>query len=623
MIDGYFLKVAEVNLSKRKVKMIDVSEEDVKKFIGGSGLGAKLLFEYTDKNTDPLSPENALIFMTGPFAGTKVPCSDRYEVITKSPYTGIYAESDSGGHWAEALKRAGVMGLVIIGKADKPVYLMVTDDEIKIEDADDLWGKDTWQVDEIQKEKYGRKAKTVCIGVAGENLVRFAAVMNDGIHGRAAGRAGCGTVMGSKNLKAITAMGTKKVPVKKEEEFNKYVKELVLKAAKDAKILTDYGTSCGIEYMAEVGDFPIKNWYLGDLEGHKKMTGQHMADTILVDKYHCGRCPIGCGRVVEIKEGKYKMEASSGPEYETIGMLGSNCMVTDLKAISKGNELCNKYGLDTISTGALIAFCMEAYERGLVSSEDTGGIELKFGDPDAMLAMIKKIALREDIGNVLADGILNAAEKIGGNSIEFAMHVKGLDFPAHDPRAKVALGVSYATSNRGACHLQSFSADFEDSAGIADLGYPDPMERFTPKGKGKFTMDLQNLMSLFDSLRCCKFAIFGGITVEPLCKLLNLITGWDLTKEEFLEAGERIYNLKRLYNVRLGISRKDDTLPPRVLNNPRGGGSEDNIPILNEMLRDYYIARGWDEFGIPTRKTLERLGLSEYHVRSVPEMSST
>jgi len=612
MVPGYFQKVAEIDLSTGKTGYIEVGEEDCRKLVGGSGLGAKLLYERTGPQTDPLGPENVLIFMAGPLTGTKAFASDRYEVITKSPLTGIYAEADSGGHWAEAMKRCGVDGVLIKGQAAKPVQIVMSDEGVKIEDAGPLWGKDTYEVDEQVKAKWGEKASTVSIGVAGENLVKFAGIMTDGRHGRAAGRAGIGAVMGSKRLKAITVMGTKKVAVAREEELSAFVKEWSPKIQENAKILADHGTSCGIEYMEEVGDFPVKNWLLGNFKGASKMTGQYMSQTILKKRYHCGRCVLGCGRTVEIGEGKYKMPESAGPEYETIAMLGSNCMVGDLEAIAKGNELCNRYGLDTISTGSAIGFCMEAYERGLVSAKDSGGLKMEWGEADAMLGMIHKIAKREDFGKVLGEGLLKACEVLGGNSIEFAMQVKGLDFPGHDPRAKVGLGLSYATSNRGACHLQSFTADFEDSTCIPDLGYEKPADRFETKGKGKFVADHQDLMSLYDSVRCCKFMIFGGITVEPLLKMLNLVTGWDWSKEEFLKVGERIYNLKRMYNVRLGVSRKDDTLPPRVLNHPRGGGSGDNLPILNEMLKEYYRVRGWDEFGIPTDETLQRLELQAF-----------
>jgi len=612
MIPGYFMKIAEINLDDEQISYLKLEEKEVKKFIGGSGLGAKLLYEYTDHKTDPLGSENVLIFMTGPLTGTKAFSSDRFEVITKSPLTGIYAESDCGGKWGEGLKKCGFDGIVIKGKAKKPVYITMKDEEIKINDASDLWGKDTFATDTLIKEEMGPNSHVVCIGKAGENLVKFACIINEGKHGRAAGRAGVGTVMGSKNLKAIGVLGTKEVKIAHQQEFMQFIKGLTSNMSEQTEPMRKFGTSVGVEYCESVGDLPIKNWYQGSWEGAKKISGQYMAKTVLKKNYHCGRCVIGCGRTVEITAGKYKIEEGAGPEYETIGMLGSNCLVDNIEIICKANELCNRYGLDTISTGSAISFCMEAYEKGLITKEDTGGLKMEWGNGDALLEMIKKIANRQDLGKLLGEGLVKASKEIGGNSCEFAVHVKGLDFPAHDPRAKVSVALGYATSNRGACHLQAFTHDFEDGASMPDLGYQETLDRFETKGKAKFVVDFQHLMSMFDSLRCCKFVVFGGMTVEPLRKALNLVTGWDFSKEDFLKTGERIFNLKRLYNVREGISRKDDTLPPRILNHPRGGGAGNNLPHLNKMLNDYYQIRGWDEFGIPTKETLKILELEEY-----------
>ena len=612
MLYGYFMKIAEINLDSEQISYLKLEEKEVKKFIGGSGIGAKLLYDYTDHKTEPLGSENVLIFMTGPLTGTKAFSSDRFEVITKSPLTGIYAESDCGGRWGEGLKNCGLDGIIIKGKAKKPVYITIKDEEIKIKDASGLWGKDTFATDALIKEEMGPNSQVVCIGKAGENLVKFACIINEGKHGRAAGRAGVGTVMGSKNLKAIGVLGTKEVKIAHEQEFNQFIKALIPQMVESLESLKKYGTSGGVEYLESVGDLPIKNWYQGNWEGAKKISGQYMAKTVLKKNYYCGRCVIGCGRTVEITEGKYKTDEGAGPEYETIGMLGSNCLVDDIKIICKANELCNRYGLDTISTGSAISFCMEAYEKGLVTKEDTGGLKMEWGNGDALLEMIEKIANRQDIGKLLGEGLIKASKEIGGNSCEFAIHVKGLDFPAHDPRAKVSLALAYVTSNRGACHLQAYTADFEDGAAMPDLGYKETLDRFETKGKAKFVVDFQHLMSMLDSLHCCKFVIFGGMTVEPLVKTLNLVTGWDFSKEDFLKTGERIFNLKRLYNVREGISRKDDILPPRILNHPRGGGAGDNLPCLNKMLNEYYQIRGWDEFGIPTKETLKRLELEEY-----------
>lgn len=612
MIPGYFMKIAEVNLTNKKINHLKLKDKEVKKFIGGSGIGAKILYDYTSLQTDPLSPENVLIFMTGPLTGTKAFSSDRFEVITKSPLTRIYAESDCGGRWGEELKKCGLDGLLIKGKAKVPVYIVVTDKEIKIEEAPHLWGKDTFETDELIKTGVSSDIQVVCIGIAGENLVRFACLVNEGRHSRVAGRCGVGAVMGSKNLKAIGVLGKKEIKIAHEQEFNQFIKYLASYMVESTEDLRKFGTSNCVEYSEKIGDLPIKNWYQGNFKGSKKLTGQYMSKTILKNNYYCGRCIIGCGRTVEIAEGKYKVKKCAGPEYETIGMLGSNCLIDDIKVISKANELCNRYGLDTISTGSAIAFCMEAYERGLINKKNTGGLEMNWGNGVSLIEMIKKIAYRQDLGKLLGEGVIKASKKIGRNSCEFAIQIKGLDLPAHDPRAKVSIALGYATSNRGACHLQAFTHDFEDGSAMPDLGYPKTLDRFESQGKAQFVVDFQHLMSMFDSLHCCKFTIFGGFTVKHLVKALNLVTGWNFTKEDFLKTGERIFNLKRLYNVREGISRKDDTLPPRILNHPRGGGAGDNLPSLNVMLKDYYRIRGWNEFGIPTKEKIIDLGLEEY-----------
>ena len=551
--------------------------------------------------------------MTGPFTGTKMFSSDRFEVITKSPLTGIYAESDCGGKWGEEFKKCGLDGMIIQGKSENPVRLVIKDDQITIEDASNLWGKDTFEVDKILKEEIGNNARNVCIGVAGEKLVKIASIINEGKVGRAAGRAGVGAVMGSKNLKAITVLGNKDVKIAHEKELNEFIKEITPQMTKASEKLREHGTSRDVELYEEIGDLPIKNWYEGNWkEGAKKISGPTMTKNILTGRYYCGKCVIGCGREVEIKDGPYKGQKGAGPEYEAIGMFGSNCLIDDLNVIFKAQELCNKYGLDSISAGSLMSFCIEAYERNLISTEDTGGLEMTWGNGDAIIKMLKKVAYREDIGKLLGEGIVKASEEIGGNSSEFAIHVKGLDVPAHDPRAKVSLALGYATSPRGACHVAGFTHNLEYASALPDLGYPETLDRFETKGKAKMVADMQDLMSLFDSLHLCKFTLFAGMSVEPLLKCLNLITGWHITKEEFLKTGERIFNLKRLYDVREGISRKDDTLPQRLLTHPRGGGSGDNLPHLNEMLRDYYRVRGWDELGIPTKEKIKELDLEEY-----------
>lgn len=611
MTKGYMGTVLRVDLTTGYMTTQTFSDEVLRKYLGGSGLGAKILYEETDQFTDPLGPENRLIFMTGPVVGTKALDSGRYDVVTKSPLTGIFGESNSGGTFGPGLKAAGFDGIIFTGKAIKPVYLFLNSGEAELRDASQLWGRDTYEVDDLLKKEHGKDIVTASIGQAGERLVRIASIMNDGVDGRAAGRCGVGAVMGSKLLKAIVVKGNLPTPIADEAALASSVKKWAGPMAKNASWAKD-GTSAGLEGSEAIGNLPVRNWSQGNFAGAATINGPYMSQTILTKRYYCEKCVIGCGRTVEVKSGKYKTVEGGGPEYETLGLMGSNCMVDNLEAIARATELCNRYGIDTISNGGAIAFAMEAYERGIITKEMTGGLEIKWGDPDVLVEMTRKIALREDIGYLLGEGVVNASKALGGSALEFAVHVKGLDFPAHDPRGKVGTGLQFATSARGACHLSSFTHDFEGGGAFPELGYETSPDRFETKGKGEFISKFQNLMGLFDALTFCKFIMYGlgDSTVKNMVEWTNYITGWDMTFEEFMEAGERIFNLKRMYNVKLGISRKDDNLPPRIRSHRRGtGGAADNLPNIGTMLSDYYQVRGWDEFGIPTTTTLERLGL--------------
>ena len=608
---GYLGKILKINLSNREINKIPLKEEDLKKYIGGSGLATKYLYDLTGPKTDPLGEDNVLIFMTGPITGTNAFSSDRFSVVTKSPLTGIYTEADCGGKWGSALKKSGYDGIIIIGRADKPVYIWINNGKVKILDADDIWGYDTFKTHKVLKEKTNSDSEIACIGPAGENMIKYAVIATDGEHARVAGRAGCGTVMGSKRLKAIVANGNQEFEVFDPEGLKKFIKEHSKKMVSSMKVLRSYGTSNGVEYCENVGELPVKNWSQRRFDKAKNISGQTMAETILKKSYYCGKCVIGCGRTVQIEDGHFKTDGViGGPEYETIGMLGSNLLVDDIKAIAKFNELCNKYGLDTISTGSVIGMIMECYEKGLIGSEFLDGVNLSWGDKDSIIEVIHKIGNAEGIGKLLGEGTRKIAEEIGSYAPEFAIHVKGLEAPAHEPRAKVSVALGYATSNRGACHLQAFTHDFEDGASLADMGYPETLDRFSTEGKAEFVIRFQNLMSMFDSIHCCKFVLFGGVTLKELTQTLNLVTGFEIDEKEFLHIGERLFNLKRLYNTRLGISRKDDTLPSRYLTQKRGEGSyEDKLPPLGEMLDEYYRLRKWDEIGIPKKEKIEELKL--------------
>lgn len=620
MVGGYMGKLLRVDLTHQKTWVEDLDLEVARRYLGGSGLAVKYLYEETDAGTDPLGSENLLIFMTGPFTGTTIPNSGRHAVVARSPLTGIWGEGDVGGTWGVMLKRAGYDGILVKGKANDPVYLWVNEDGVEIRSARHLWGEDTFKTAELVQAETHPKAVVTCIGPAGENLVKLAVVMSDGRDGRAAGRGGLGAVMGSKNLKAIAVYGTRRPPVADAESLKALTKEMAGTIAERTQGMARFGTAGGLQAMEELGDLPIRNWYQGSWpEGAAKIGGAHLAETILTRNYHCGACVIGCGRTVKLERGDYAGVEQGGPEYETLASLGALCLVDDLEAVALANEYCNRYGLDTISTGSAVAFAMECWEHGLITEKDTDGLKLEWGSAEAMLGLVQAIARRAGLGQLLADGVRAAAEALGGRAKEYAIHVKGLEFPAHDPRAYNSVAVGYATSNRGACHLQGFTHMFEKSVTMPELGYTDIQDRFGVEGKGELTAKCQDLMCLMDSLKICKFSLSGGVKVTHLVKWLNYVTGWDVTVEEFLRAGERIFNLKRLYNVRCGISRKDDTLPPRILTHRRGsGGAAENLPPLGRMLSEYYAWRGWSEEGIPTRNRLRALGLEEYAAGATP-----
>jgi aldehyde:ferredoxin oxidoreductase len=616
MAGGYWHRILRFDLTTGKQRVEELDEATVKAFIGGVGLGAKYLIEGTGRETDPLGPENLLIFTTGPYTATKIPLSGRHAVVIKSPLTNGYGESDVGGTWGTQLKRVGYDGLIISGRADRPVYLWIHEGGVELRDASHLWGQDTYEVDEALRRETDPKATVAAVGQAGERMARIAAIMTDGRDGRAMGRCGPGAVMGSKRLKAIVVKGERDPPLADPEGLARSIREVSPMVVKKAKALHDYGTSGGTMTIEKLGDLPIKNWLEGSWpEGAEKLAGQTLAKTILVKQYYCGACIIGCGRVVRVGEGKYAPVDGGGPEYETVAMLGALNLVDDLKAVAKAHELCNRYGLDVISTGAVVAFAIEAYERGLLTSQDTGGLKLRWGDPDVMVALVELIGRREGLGWLLGEGVARAASRLGPGAEDLAIHVKGLELPGHDPRAHFSQGLSYATSNRGACHLASASHIFERVLTLPELGYPEVRDRFQVEGIGEFVVKTQNLMSMMDSLKICKFVLFGGVGPGHMVEWLRLVTGWDIDLEWFMRAGDRIYNIRRLYNVKCGFTRKDDTLPKRILSHRRGsGGAPDTLPPLEEMLEQYYRYRGWDGQGIPTPEKLRELGLEQYAV---------
>ena len=610
MPGGYVGRILRVDLTENKITAEDLDEQVARKYIGGCGVAAKIVWDETTANTQPLSPENPLIFMTGPLTGTIVPNSGRHMVAALSPLTNIWGESYSGGNFAFELQQAGFDGMVVKGKATSPVYIWVKDGEATIVDASHLWGKDTYEVSDLLKEETHRGASVAAIGQAGENLVRFACVMHEGRVARAAARCGLGAVMGYKNLKAIVVKGTGRPRINNEQglkaSIDKYFPKVTLSQENQkAKTRTMF------EILFDVGRVPIKNWLEGSFEGFRDKLLQ---DVVRGKSLYCRGCTTSSPECYMV--GKYRR-----PVYEAIAPLGSQCLVDDMEAIEKALHLCNRFGIDSISTGGVISFAMEAFEKGLLTKDDTDGIDLNWGNSEAMVEMVTKIGNRQGFGQILGEGVKRVSEHIGGMAQEFAIHVKGLELPAHDPRSFNSIALEYATSNRGACH--ETGSWILRVVASPDLGFSEAedsrQKRFEVQGKGRIVAMDQDFMCLIGSLAVCKMLsgslhVQTGYVVQPshFLEWLNLTTGWDMDLKEFLKAGERIYNLERMINVRRGISRKDDVLPLRLLTHKlREGGTEGNLPPLGTMLNEYYCYRGWSEQGIPTKERLGELDLLE------------
>jgi len=595
MIPANVRRLLHVDLSDRKWRVEELDEELYQRYLGGSGIAAKILHDELDVDASATDPESAIIFMNGLLTGSFVPTACKMTVCARSPLTGIWCESTVGGYFPAELNRAGFGGIVIRGKADNPVYLWIKDsEEVEIVDCNEIWSFDTFKSSEVLRERTDPKAQTAIIGPAGTKLVRLSNIMFGGKDARAAGRGGLGAVMGSKNLKAIVVRGTQeRWDVYDREKLIAEVRKATLQIKEFAKGLSDFGTAGAVESVELHGDLPIKNWQLGEWkEGAKRTSGRRMVDEMFVRHYACYACPIGCGKVLRING-----EAVHGPEYEATAGFGAMCLNDDVESIVRANKLCNMYGLDAISTSAVIAFAMEAYEKGIITDPD--GISLLWGNADVIIQMIHKIANREGIGELLGNGVRRAAEALGSGAEEFAIHTKGLEYPYHDPRAFIDMAANYATANRGSCHLESFSYPLGYGATIKELGYDKEVNPHSNDGKAEIAVAMQNLMTVYNGLGLCKFLLRADIGPELLNIWANYATGWSNSMEELMSIGERVFNLKRAYNVKLGISRKDDALPKRLLIPHKEGAAAGSSPDLERLLSEYYQIRGWTEDGVP------------------------
>ena len=626
---GFRGKILRVNLSNKMVRTDSYSETSARRFLGGRGLAAEILFDELPVGIDPLGPKNKLVYATGPFAGTGFPLNSRWIVAGKSPLTGIWGEAACGGTFAVQLRKAGYDALIVEGAADSPVFLDIFDDDVHFMDASQIWGKMTLDAEAAIAEDLQIKTPRedypaiICIGPSGEKLVKFANVIHTA-H-RAAGRTGLGAVMGSKKLKALAVRGSKDIPVADPERLKTLAKNAINECVTNKSLLyfAKYGQAGLVDVLNESGILPTRNFQKGTFELHEKISGPVMAETILKKRNACSQCPVACKRIVEVRQGKYAPVETGygGPEYENLGSLGSLLMIGDLEAVSKENQLCNAYGIDTISAGVIIAWLMECYEKGIVSKEDLDGIEPTWGNAEAALKLIEKMAQRQGIGNLLAEGIKKASAKIGRGSERFAMEVKGLEIPMHEPRGKKGVGLAYAISNRGACHEQAFhDTDTESDNAAPEIGITKGLNRHdTSRDKVDMVKKSQDWVAVTNSLCLCTAPAWIGFEyTKPsfLVETLNAITGMNFTVNELMTIGERMNNLCRCFNIREGMTRKDDYLPRRFLDEELPDGPSRGQRLTSEelqrMLDDYYELRGWDKStGVPTKEKLLELGLKK------------
>jgi len=614
MTYGYNRQILRVNLSQGTTSVDAVDELFCRKYLGGAGFVTYFMLQELRQGIDPLGPENKLIFALGPVTGVPLPGSGRHCVGAKSPLTGGYAKSESGGFWGAELKHAGYDAVIVEGRAQKPVYLWIHDGESSIKDASHLWGKNTKETQEIIRTELGDDLiRVAAIGPAGENLVRIACIIND--LKDAAGRGGMGAVMGSKNLKAIAVRGRKRPEVAEPERL-KELRQWVLAHRELWASFAEYGTGQAMEAWVDAGNVPVRNFLDGEFPEVVKISPTAVKNTIRVNMEGCYACPVRCKKLVKVDEPYSVDPAYGGPEYETLAMIGSNCGVSDLKAIAKGNELCNAYSLDTISTGGVVAFAMECFENGLLTTKDTGGIRLEFGNAEAMLELIELMAKRKGVGDLLAEGTALAAQKIGKGAGEFAMQVKGVEIPAHEPRLKAAIGLGYMVIPNGADHNANLHDTFLSQPGaffdrFQPLGLlePLPADELKPRKVSLFR-DVHLFRIAQDNLGICMFVPYF---VNQTADILSAVTGWRTSTTELLRVAERTMTMARLFNIREGLTVADDKLPNRFFKPKRNGVLSTKFydpKQLEKAKRYYYTLMGWDaKTGIPTTEKLQELGI--------------
>ena len=620
MVGGYAGKLLFVDLSGRKIRKEDIDYGMARKYIGGYGIAAKLLYERQKGGVDPLGPENTLGFLAGPLTGTSIPVVSRYTVVGKSPLTGLWGDANSRGYFGPYLKLAGYDGVFLNGISEGPVYLLIQDDRVEIRDAADLWGKDTYETEDLLKGRHGKKAEVACIGPGGENLSRIAGVIT--AKGKAAARSGLGAVMGSKRLKAVVVIGSGSVPVARPEALEELRKKYVQQIRAGVGFAGSYsttGTPGYIETGALNGDSPVRNWFgvgsreLKDITAYK----YENIEKYVVRKGTCFKCVMGDWKHVMVKDGPFALSSESHvPEYETASAFGSYCLNTNFESIIKCNDLCNRFGIDTISAGAALAFAMKCNEEGLLTSKDTDGIELAWGNSAAMVQMLEKMGRREGFGDLLADGVQRAAAKIGRGAEKYAVHVGGQELPAHDSRFEPSMASIYVNDATPGRHGQASQycvpPKLPELMPEIDFSFSFGNKRDIYTGRAKAQRVLSNLFHCVQSMGMCLWGhLSTEVTFMPEC--YSAATGWDVDLRELLTTGERIGTMRWAFNIREGVTPRDLTYPEVALGEPPlDDGPTKGITVdLAQLSREYYEEMGWDQAtGKPSRERLQELGLS-------------
>ncbi len=617
-LGGYAGKILRINLTKREAKTVDLDRSLASQFLGGRGFNSKLLYDAVGPDTDPLGPENMLMFATGPLVGTMFPTASRFNISAKSPQTGILGDTNAGGHLASEIKFAGYDQIVLEGRSSSPVYVYVNDGEVEFRDAAHLRGKDVYETDDIIKDDLGdRRVQTAIAGPAAENGVRFAGVFANLM--RAASRTGMGTVMASKGVKALAVRGTGSVEIAHPRKFEKLVDEITedIYGHEQYEGRRRMGTTRILLMANTMGFLPTRHYTSGTFEHAEEVSGERLAEEFNVKSRGCFACTIPCSRFYVVREGRFAGLYGEGPEYESQGSLTSRTGNRELELALKANDMCNRLGMDILTVSECISWAMELYEKGMLTREETDGLDLSWGNGDAMLTLIEKISRREGFGDILADGSKAAAEKLG-KGLDLTMQVKGLDLIMADPRGLKGFGLGYAVASRGGDHLRSepfLELNDDPKIGEEMFGVPEATLRLADKGKGKLISFFEDWNAVIDALEPCKNIMQNMeiLTFDRASEIIEATTGMRMTPAEVRLVGTRIVNIERAFNVREGMRRRDDSLPRRFREEPlKEGASSGTVFDQEPMLDEYYTERGWDlETGVPRRETLEGLGLSK------------